>query len=448
MIVKVIKMFLLGAVLSATMLVSNKIQAQSKDTVRINIEQALELALNENLTLKISEYDLERVDYLRMESKYALLPSVSANAQYTNNILKPVFFSDFFPGGKMEVGSSNSYAVTGTLQVPLFSLALYKNIQLSEIELRSVLESARSTKLDLLMQVKNTFYGIIMMKESVNVLEQSYKNAKESADNIRNMFEKGMASEYDKIRTDVAVRNILPSLSQAKNALEMAKMQLKVLLSLKMDQPIELEGDFKSLEKDVMSFAASSEINLSENSNLKSLDIQMDKLKKNMEIVNSQRLPSLAGFMNYQLQMQSEKFTFNNTWANSLSAGFVIQIPIFNKLSLNMKEKQIQVGIKQMEFQKQLLSENMTLAVKNAINEMNRAKIQLESDLEAVKQAQKGFEISKVRYSTGAGTVLELNDTEVALTKSRLNLNQTIYDFIKARNEYEKILGQENNIKQ
>lgn len=113
-----------------------------------------------------------------------------------------------------------------------------------------------------------------------------------------------------------------------------------------------------------------------------------------------------------------------------------------------MKEKQIQVGIKQMEFQKQLLSENMTLAVKNAINEMNRAKIQLESDLEAVKQAQKGFEISKVRYSTGAGTVLELNDTEVALTKSRLNLNQTIYDFIKARNEYEKILGQENNIKQ
>ena len=174
----------------------------------------------------------------------------------------------------------------------------------------------------------------------------------------------------------------------------------------------------------------------------------MDKLKKNMEIVNSQRLPSLAGFMNYQLQMQSEKFTFNNTWANSLSAGFVIQIPIFNKLSLNMKEKQIQVGIKQMEFQKQLLSENMILAVKNAINEMNRAKIQLESDLEAVKQAQKGFEISKVRYSTGAGTVLELNDTEVALTKSRLNLNQTIYDFIKARNEYEKILGQENNIKQ
>ena len=72
---------------------------------------------------------------------------------------------------------------------------------------------------------------------------------------------------------------------------------------------------------------------------------------------------------------------------------------------------------------------------------MNRAKIQLESDKEAVKQAMKGFEISKVRYNTGAGTVLELNDSEVALTRARLNLNQTIYNYIKARNEYEKVLG-------
>ena len=85
----------------------------------------------------------------------------------------------------------------------------------------------------------------------------------------------------------------------------------------------------------------------------------------------------------------------------------------------------------------------MTLAAKNSINEMKRAKEQLESDKEAVKQAQKGYEIAKVRYSTGAGTVLELNDTEVALTTSRLNLNQTLFNFLKARNEYEKIIGKE-----
>lgn len=402
----------------------------------------MELALNDNLTLKIADLNIERVDYSIRENWYALLPSLNANAQYTNNIMKPVFFSSFFPGGKMEIGSTNSYAVAGSLQVPLFSQSLYKNIQLSQIELKSTLESARSSKLDLIMQVKNTFYGVVMLKQSYNVLMQSYQNAKESAERIKNMYEQGLASEYDKIRTDVAVRNITPSLTQARNALEMTQLQLKILLSLKLDIPIDVEGDFEKFERDILNFNESM-IDLSGNSAMKSMDLELEKANKTLELINSQRLPVLVGSMSYSVQMQSEEFTFRNQWSNSLSAGLALQIPIFNKFSINLKEKQAKVGLKQLEFQKDLTKDNMTLAAKNSINEMKRAKEQLESDKEAVKQAQKGYEIAKVRYSTGAGTVLELNDTEVALTTSRLNLNQTLFNFLKARNEYEKIIGKE-----
>ena len=108
-------------------------QAPAGDTLKITIGDALEIALNENLNIKMANSELQRVDYLKQENWNALLPAVNASAQYTNNIMKPVFFSDFFPGGKMEVGSTNSYSITGTLQVPVFSMALYKNIQLSEL---------------------------------------------------------------------------------------------------------------------------------------------------------------------------------------------------------------------------------------------------------------------------------------------------------------------------
>ena len=112
-----------------------------------------------------------------------------------------------------------------------------------------------------------------------------------------------------------------------------------------------------------------------------------------------------------------------------------------------MKEKQTQVGIRKMEFQRDLFKESLSLSAQNSANEMARAKIQLESDKEAVKQAKKGYEIAKVRYKTGVGTVLELNDTEVALTRSQLNLNQTLYDFLKAKNELEMVLGVEKSSK-
>ncbi len=441
-----------AASMAAMLLFANFLGAQAmsqpKDTLRLTIEQALEIALSDNLNVKIADAELERVDYLKQENWNALLPSLNWNVQYVNNIKKPVFFSDFFPGGKMEVGSTHAYTVAGSLSVPLFSFALYKNIQLSELEIKSALESARSTKLDLIKQVKNSFYGIVMTEESLSVLEQSYKNAMESAGNIKNKYEKGLASEYDKIRSEVAARNIMPTLTQVKNGMELAKMQLKILLSLSMDTPVEVVGDFAEFEQEINNYKNESAFDFDMNSSLKTMNIQLEKMNKSFEIIRSQRLPSLAGFASHSMQMQSNEFTLNNIWANSLSVGFQLQVPIFNKFSISLKEKQTKVGIKKLEYQRDLLKESLSLSAQNSVNEMERAKIQLESDKEAVKQATKGYEIAKVRYNTGVGTVLELNDTEVALTTSRLNLNQTLYNFLKAKNEFEMVLGVENISKQ
>lgn len=410
----------------------------------LTLETALQLALDQNLTVKIADQEINRVDWLKKENWYALLPAVNGGGQYTNNVLKPVFFSDFFPGGKMEVGSTHSYAITGTLQVPLLSIPLFKNIELSEIELKSALESLRNTKIELVAQVKNSFYGILMMEESLKVLEESYNNAKETANNIKNMFENGLASEYDMIRSDVSVRNITPSIAQAKSGLELAKMQLKVLLSLDLNTAIKLDGNINYYRDQMTASAPALHPLLEGNSSLRTLDIQLESLNKTFELIRSQRLPSLAGFANYQVQMQNNDFTFNETWSNSFAVGISLQIPIFNKLSISVKEKQTKIGIQQLQYQRELMESNLAISVRNSQNEMNRAKIQLESDMEAVKQATKGYDIAKVRYNTGAGTLLELNDTEMALTNSKLNLNQTIYDYVKAKTEYDKVLGKES----
>jgi outer membrane protein len=419
-------------------------QEQSEGVLSLTLDKAVEIALDQNLTVRIADEEVTRVDWLRKENWYALFPDLNGSAQYTNNVLKPVFFSDFFPGGKMEVGSTHSYAVSGNVSVPILSVPLFKSIQLSELELRSALESARGTRIDLVAEVKKSFFGILMAKESLRVLEDSYSNAKETADNIRKMYENGLASEYDMIRSDVSVRNITPSIQQAKNGLKLAKMQLKVLLSLDISATVDVEGEISDYRNDIEMSAPSLPAMLEGNSNLRALDIQLATMNKNYELIRSQKLPSLAGFANYQLQMQNDEFTFNEQWTNSFAVGLSLQIPIFNKMSVNLKEKQTKSGIRQIEYQKELLGNNLRLSLQNSINEMRRAKVQLESDEEAVRQASKGYEIAKVRYETGSGTLLELNDTEIALTNARLNLNQTIYNFVNAKAEYEKVLGSES----
>lgn len=419
-------------------------QARGTDTLRLTLEKALEIAMSDNLNIKIDNQELLRVDYLKKEGWYSLLPTVNTNVQYSNNIYKPIFFSDFFPGGKMEIGSTHGYSVATNLQVPLFSLALYKNIQMSEIDMRVALESARNSKIELVQQVKNSFYGIVMMRESLSVLRQSYQNALESAANIARMYEQGLVSEYDKIRSEVAVRNILPSLNQAENALLLAEMQLKILLSIDMEIPVAIDGNFDSVSGEIEDFSNDFDFNLENNSSLKQMELQKEKLNKTYELIRAQRLPSLAGFASWQIQMQSNEFSFNTVWPNSLSVGVALQIPIFNNFSVSLKEKYTKIGIQKLDYQQQLLKRSLSLAATNALNEMSRARIRLVSDREAVAQAGKGYQIAKVRYETGAGTVLELNDSEMALTTSRLNLNQTLYDFLKAKSEFEKVTGYDN----
>ena len=237
----------------------------------------------------------------------------------------------------------------------------------------------------------------------------------------------------------------MPSLTQARSGLELARMQLKILLSMDMNIPVDVIGDFAIFEDDINNFDKNQDYDFARNSSLKSMDIQLEKMNKTYELVHSQRLPSLAAFANYQIQMQNNKLAFNEVWPNSLAVGLSLQIPIFNKFSTSLKEKQTKVGIRQLEMQRGLLKRSISLTAQNAINEMTRTKAQLQSDREAVNQAKKGYEIAKVRYKTGVGTVLELNDSEVSLTTSRLNLNETLYDFLKAKNELEKVLGVENN---
>ena len=61
-----------------------------------------------------------------------------------------------------------------------------------------------------------------------------------------------------------------------------------------------------------------------------------------------------------------------------------------------------------------------------------------------VDQSKKGYEIAQKRYDTGSGTLLEMNDAELALTQARLNFNQAIYDYMVSKSDLEKTLGDQN----
>lgn len=423
------------------------VSANSQDTLRVDLQKALEIALSENPTIKLANKEIERVDYSKKEVFSNFLPTVTAGGTYNRNIKKPVIFlppgSPF--GTVLEIGADNSYAANVTASVPIFSASLFKSLEASEVDMKLALESARASKLNMVSEVSRAFYTILWTYNSYEVLKVSFENAKNNLENIKNFYNQGIVAEYDMIRAEVQVRNLNPLLIQAENGVQISKMLLKVLLGIDENVEVVAEGSLTDYETDYIRFLPTVSVTLDENTNLRQIELQRQKLQKQYELVRTTRLPSLAAFGNYQFQSQANDFNFSDyEWVRTASAGLQLQIPIFQGFAKRYREQQVLVGIDQLRIQQDYLSRNLTIQAQNALTKMKSFAEQIVSSKEAISLAEKGYSIAQTRYKTGSGTLLELNDAEVALLQSKSNYNQAIFDYLQAKVEFETILGNQN----
>ena len=425
---------------------------QEKDSVlNLDLATALKIAHDNNPTIKIAELEIQRVDYSKKEALGNLLPSLSASGQYTNNIMKSVMFmpesfSQMMGGQKyMEIGYKNSYTGSISAGLPLVNFSLWEQIKSKQCDIDLILEQARASKIDMTKQVKDAYFAVLLAKNSLKVLERSINNAKETLKSTEAGFEQGVVSEYDLIRAKVQVNNLNPSYIAAKNGLELAILQLKMILSLPQEQEIVFLENLEDFSDRIVSVTdAESERAVNNNSELRQLDLNIMSLQHNLKMVNSQHLPSLSAFGQYAYQTQAEDFRFSEyNWVGSAAVGLQLSIPIFNGRTVVNKAKQLKISLQELQLQKQYASDGIDLQIQSAINNMKAAQEQLSVNKDAISQAERGYEIAKVRYQTGSGTILELNDSELSMTQANLNYQQSLYDFLTAQTNLEKVLGRE-----
>ena len=420
-----------------------------ESVLKLDLETALRIAHDNNPTIKIADIEIQRVDYAKKEAIGALLPSLNAVGQYTDNVMKQVMFmpesfSALMGGQKyMEMGYKNSYNGVLSTQIPIINFTLWQNIKNKQNDIDIIIEKSRASKIEMTKQVKDAYYGVLLSKSSLKVLEQSHKNALETLKNIENSYKQGVVSEYDFIRAQVNVNNLNPILINAKNGVELAIMQLRMILSLPAEQNIETQETLESFNKNISLFSQiDKETALTQNSDLKILDYNITGLENQLKLINTQHLPMLSASGNYIYQTQSEDFNFKEyNWVSSASIGLQLTVPLFSGMQKVNQAKQVKMAIKGLQLQREYAKDGINLQIQAAINQMKAAKEQLNVNKDAIKQAERGYEIAKVRYQVGSGTILELNDSELSLTQSSLNYQQSLYNFLSAQANVEKIMG-------
>ena len=237
-------------------------------------------------------------------------------------------------------------------------------------------------------------------------------------------------------------------------AIKLAKLMLKMYLSIPEDVEIDVVGELDALRDDVLAGTDGLTTDVSENTDLRSLELQEEVLRRSLKAANAGRMPTLAAFGTVSYTGNDmEPFSFGGMtdadnskyfWTHPISVGLQLSVPIFSGLTKMNKSRELKNQIAQLSLQRDYARQQIDVQVRSALNDLLTARETMYAQELTVEQARKAYKISDTRYRAGAGTILELNSAQLSQTQAQLNFSQSIYDYLSAKAEYDRIVGREN----
>lgn len=413
--------------------------AQAQDTLRITLQDAVRIALSDNPTIKVAGQEILLKKEARREAYAGLFPEASLVGSYSRAIKKQSFA---MMGEVIEVGTDNTYSGGLSVSLPVFAPALYKSISLTSTDVNLAVEKSRASRLDMVNQVTKAFFQLLLAQDSYEVLLKSYKQSEDNYNVVKAKYEQGTVSEYDKISADVQMRSLKPTVVSARNGVNLANLQLKVLMGMESDVKVAVEGNLKDYEMSMFTRQAMPRPdNLTNNSTLKQLELNALQLKQTLKLQYTNFMPTLSASFQYMYTSMNDNFKFKEyDWRPYSTIGLNLSIPLFQGSNFTQL-KQTRIQMKQLEENRINTERQLTMQATGYLDNMAASTEQVVSNKEAVFQAEKGRTIAEKRYEVGKGTILELNSSEVALTEAQLTYNQSIYDYLVAKADLDLVLG-------
>ena len=455
-------------------------QAKSSETpVAITLEQALEIALSENISVKVADLEIKRTEYAKKGAYASLFPQIDLTGSYQRTIKKQVMYMDFdmssltggagagagtgtegteggatgstgsgsssSSGGGLEVGRLNTLNAGVSAALPIVNAQLWTSLKISGLDVELAVEKARGSRLDMVTQVKNAYFAALFAKEAFNVYKEVYENAVKNLEEAQKKFDSDKVSEFEVIRAKTSVANAIPNVYNAESSLILALWQFKAVLGVDLDMNLDVAGKLGDFSQHMFyDIHQHDEISLDKNTTMKQLAIQAEQLAQNIKVQKYATLPTLSLGFNFAMTTMANDVKFSEfKWTPYSYAALSLNIPIFAGGKRYQAIRQSKNQYQQMQLQQLNTERQLKIAIRQSLNTMEMNMKSYYAAQDAVAAAQKAYDIAEASYKVGRGTLLELNDAQLALTQAQLSESQAVYNFVTAKAQLEQTLGQD-----
>lgn len=443
------KRILKSTLLIALLFVSANLQAQEKRT--ITIQEAIDLALENNYQLKIAENNLHLAEYDIVNEKADFLPSLNASSSFGRG-----FGRNFNQTtGEVTNTANSSFSFGASSSIPIFTG--FENINSLRLKEQSKISSEQNyqwIKETIIFNTAEWFLRVLLDQQLLEVARENLESSTQQLEQVRAQVEVGSRPTVDLYNQEATVANNEFNLTQQESQLSVNTMQLVRMLQV--DPLVEYEfvtPEINDLSMGENQYVLSSLIDnaLLNRSDLKAVEANIRATELNEKIARSSVLPSLSlngsWRSGWDERLQDAGIGFDDQFYDqniSKSVSLSLNIPIFSNLDRSYSIQSAQVNLKNAKLNLENSRLQAIQEVTQALNDYKSLNKQFESSQKALQASERAFETEQERYNVGSSTLIELSQAQSEYVQAQSNYIQAQFNLIFQEKVLDYYLGRLN----
>lgn len=393
----------------------------SQEIKQLTAEEVAELAVQNHQQLKVSAQNIDIARQNTEVVKLQKLPNITASTSqfYLGDAV--AIDKDFSKSTNVPMPHyGSSYAVQAT-QLIFKGGLVNKSIEMAGLREQLSKLDLEKNKQDVKLLVISNYLDIYKILNQEAVFQNNKKLAQERLKNIQKFYQQGMVTRNEVIRGELAIKNLDQGILTLKNNKKILNYNLSIALGLPTDTEI---VPVESLQNKESGIGIEYYVNLAHDSNplLKSAKTNIDVADKNIEIIKTDRMPTISGFGGYSLQ---RPITTRNPVLDMYSGGWQTGISLsYNIDNLFKTKEKVKLG----ELQKTQANDAMTLTQQNIDMAVNAAYTKYQESIQqaeilndAKKLAEENYKITEAKYLNQLAVQAEMIDAQNQKLQSELD---------------------------
>jgi len=413
-------------------------RAQEPAPLRLTLQEAVQLALQQNPQVQIAGLNLAQSEEDRKISRAALLPQAGLSvSERVNRINVEALLGQPFSGFPQHIGPYEVFQAGPTFSAPVFDLSLWRRWQASKSNVTAASAEQQTVREQLAALVVSQYLGGLRAAADVKSGQSRVALAQALYEQAADLQKNGVGTGIDTLRANVELQNENQRLITAQTGLKTILYGLARLLNLKPEQNVELADEVSFFQTPAITVDQSITAALTARPEMKTLAAEREALRREEQAARAQRLPVLSFDGNWAYQGLTPLTSIPTyTYSGNL------EFPLFTGGRIQAQTARAELEVRKLDQRRQDQTNAIALEVKTAV-------VQLESAPNEVRVANLGVDLAREevnqardRFTAGVANNIEVISAQDALSRANDNQIQALYRYNQARADLARATGQ------